>query len=487
MRDYYLSHPSFVADLKKVKPLFLDEAINGIPGSKFIKQINMKSSAGFPHSGIKKDLFYRKIDSPHQYEAPPFIVERVNDMETRAKKLVRPGVIFTATFKDEPLNAEKTTLTEEINIALSSKDPEVVRECLRSTKYGKLRIFQAVNVETTILIRKYYLALVSAIQKNGLLTGIAVGINCYSKEWANMLEHLSPPGWGENFICGDFSNYDQRMGKEWLVAAWGVLNDLLLQSDYFNELSHEEQVEFVNLLHAFTDDITSPTTIFFGDILRLSGSNASGHPLTVIINGIANLMYMSYAFECVYPDRDFFENVRVMTYGDDNILNVHPSCPLFTQPSATLALAQINISYTAADKGVVTSDYCKPSFLKRTWRKIIYEKDTERHEIVVCPIEYATIQKMLAMETKKHEEDLNNRIIQVLGSALFEFMQYGRCPYEQMLNLCNEFVCEHKLELHFRVQYPHGWPSYDEYMRSWIEGGSYAPSSGEEDEGMLQC
>lgn len=487
VRDYYLSHPSFVADLKKVKPLFLDEAINGISGSKFIKQINMKSSAGFPHSGVKKDLFYRKIDRPHQYEAPPFIVDRVNDMEARAKKLVRPGVIFTATFKDEPLNAEKTTLTEEINIALSSKDPEVVRECLRSTKYGKLRIFQAVNVETTILIRKYYLALVSAIQKNGLLTGIAVGINCYSKEWASMLEHLSPPGWGENFICGDFSNYDQRMGKEWLVAAWGVLNDLLLQSDYFSELSHDEQIEFMNLLHAFTDDITSPTTIFFGDILRLSGSNASGHPLTVIINGIANLMYMSYAFECVYPDRDFFTNVRIMTYGDDNILNVHPSCSLFTQPSATLALAQINISYTAADKGVTTSDYCKPTFLKRTWRKIIYERDTEKHEIVVCPIEYATIQKMLAMETKKHEEDLNNRIIQVLGSALFEFMQYGRCPYEQMLNLCNEFICEHKLELHFRVQYPHGWPSYDEYMRSWIEGGSYAPSSGEEDEDTLEC
>ena len=187
------------------------------------------------------------------------------------------------------------------------------------------------------------------------------------------------------------------------------------------------------MLDALASDIANPTTLFFGDILRLHGTNASGHPLTVIINGIANLMYMIYAFESVYPDEDFFEKVRIMTYGDDNILNIHESCSRFTQPAATRALAQINVIYTASDKGCVATDYVdKPSFLKRSWRYTTYELDGQVHEVVTCPIEFATIQKMLSMETKKSPDDLNNRIVQVLGSMLFEFIQYGRCPFEQV-------------------------------------------------------
>lgn len=482
---YYMSNPEFVDRLREIRPLTEDETVNGIDGAKFVKSMNMRSSAGFPHKGTKKELFTLRSRDPHKYDIPESIRERIAALENRARSGIRPGVIFTATYKDEPVSCEKTDLPEELERELENR--ETCRAAIRKSKYGKIRVFQAVNVETTFVVRKYYLALVSLIQEFGLHTGIAVGTNCFSKEWAKLMEHLVPDGWGTHFICGDFSSYDQRMGQEWLLAAWSVLRELLKQTDYYKELDPQEKREYEIMLDALASDIANPTTLFFGDILRLHGTNASGHPLTVIINGIANLMYMIYAFESVYPDEDFFEKVRVMTYGDDNILNVHESCPQFTQPAATKALAQINVMYTASDKGCVATDYVdKPSFLKRSWRYTTYEIDGQVHTIVTCPIEFATIQKMLSMETKKSPDDLNNRIVQVLGSMLFEFIQYGRCPFEQAVNLCEQFCKEHNLEMHKQAVFPSGWPSYDEYMRAWVTGGIYTPFDPDPTE-VLEC
>lgn len=482
---HYMSNPEFVDRLRKIRPLTEDETVNGIDGAKFIKSMNMRSSAGFPHKGTKKELFTLRSRDPHKYDIPESIRERIAALENRARCGIRPGVIFTATYKDEPVSCEKTDLPEQLERELENR--ETCRAAIRKSKYGKIRVFQAVNVETTFVVRKYYLALVSLIQEFGLHTGIAVGTNCFSKEWAKLMEHLVPDGWGKHFICGDFSSYDQRMGQEWLLAAWSVLRELLKQTDYYDELDPQEKREFETMLDALANDIANPTTLFFGDILRLHGTNASGHPLTVIINGIANLMYMIYAFESVYPDEDFFEKVRVMTYGDDNILNIHESCLQFTQPTATKALAQINVMYTASDKGSVATDYVdNPSFLKRSWRYTTYELDGQVNTIVTCPIEFATIQKMLSMETKKSPDDLNNRIVQVLGSMLFEFIQYGRCPFEQAVNLCEQFCKEHNLEMHKQAVFPNGWPSYDEYMKAWVTGGIYTPFDPDPTE-VLEC
>ena len=94
------------------------------------------------------------------------------------------------------------------------------------------------------------------------------------------MEHLVPDGWGTHFICGDFSSYDQRMGQEWLLAAWSVLRELLKQTDYYKELDPQEKREYETMLDALASDIANPTTLFFGDILRLHGTNASGLKLS---------------------------------------------------------------------------------------------------------------------------------------------------------------------------------------------------------------
>jgi hypothetical protein len=339
-------------------------------------------------------------------------------------------------------------------------------ESVFATSYGKIRMFQGCNVEMTYLVRKYFLALVSCLQEFRYVTSVAVGLNCFSKEWGELHSFLNVFGNG-NFICGDFSNYDQRMGREWLFAAWGVLIDFLVRTDYYCSLTENDKGEYRALLSAIADDISNPLVNMFGDFYRLNGSNASGHPLTVIINCIANVLYMKFAFEQVYPEKDFFACVRMMAYGDDNILGVSSECSDFTQPAVSMALAQINVVYTSAAKSAVSSDYDPhPTFLKRYWLQRKYGEDN----VVVCPIDFASVQKMLSTEIRKDVAYNRIRYIQVLVSAAFEFIQYGRSNYEQLVAFADEFVLSNDLTPEMRAVLPNGWPDYDAYMQHWIAG-----------------
>ena len=108
-------------------------------------------------------------------------------------------------------------------------------------------------------------------------------------------------------------------------------------------LDPEERNAFVKTLDTIGVELSNPLSWFWGDLVHLHGGNASGHPLTVIINGVVNYMYMCYAFNQLYPQFSFDEMVRFMSYGDDNILTVHPSCPNFNQIEITRVLAEIGV------------------------------------------------------------------------------------------------------------------------------------------------
>jgi len=276
-----------------------------------------------------------------------------------------------------------------------------------------------------------------------------------------------------NFICGDFSNYDQRIGATWMRAAWQVLVDLLKETIYFKNLSEQDKEAHVNLWDSIIAGVSNPVTWFFGDLLMLDGSNPSGHPLTVIINGIVNYMYMAYAFSQLCPDKSFDDCVRMMTYGDDNMLTVCPSCPEFNQVAITQTLADIGVLYTDADKGLVASHYCsKLTFLKRTWVACKYTCDGVSHVVYKCPLEFSSISKMLSVEFKRDIAVSSNRAISVLMTSMFEHIQYGEEHYRNHVKVCEEFLDEFQLRAFFNAMCPRGWPDYDEYMQTRCEGGN---------------
>ena len=86
-----------------------------------------------------------------------------------------------------------------------------------------------------------------------------------------------------------------------------------MHTDYFYKLDAEARDAFVRMLDVLSVEMSNPLSWFWGDLVHLQGGNASGHPLTVIINGIVNYMYMLYAFTQIYPDKNFNDMVRFMT------------------------------------------------------------------------------------------------------------------------------------------------------------------------------
>lgn len=458
--DHLMSLEAFRHRLGGVAPLTDHETVNGIFGSRFVNSMNMKSSAGFPHRGIKRDVLDHNDDGTYAMTAA--MMDTVCSMERRAREGRVPGITFTATYKDEVVSATKLKPPD-----IDFSDQEAVRRCLEETKYGKIRVFQASNVESTFLIRKYFLGLVSALQEFGLHSGIAVGTNCFSPEWRDLYYHLCPEGWGRNFVCGDFSSFDQRMGSEWLLAAWDILIKLLTRTRWFQGLAAADQLETLRMLDAIAFDVANPLIRFFGDVFRLTGCNASGHPLTVIINCIANILYMSYAFGVIYPEEDFFSCVRFSTYGDDNVLNVSDRCLNYNQVTITEVLSGINVVYTNADKTNTTAAFVsEPSFLKRTW--------CFRDGVCFCPIDHETIQKMLACEPKRNELSSLGRMVQVLGSAAIEFIQYGPQTHQNFIAIAHEFIAEHGAKAEFSCLMPKGFHQYETYVLEWENGRSIA-------------
>ena len=460
--DRLLSSPQFVERLRHARPLELDEAVNGIPGARFIKSLNMQSSAGYPYNKPKRDICCM---SGSRYLLPQFVIERFNIMISRLRQGKIAGIIFTASVKDEPVSAKK--ICSSIQDKKPGEIPKEELDAAITAGFGKIRVFQAISLEGCLIIRTFYLMLVSLLQEFRFLSCIAVGLNCFSFEWDELYAHMTPDwGDGHNFVCGDFSNYDQRISTEFLKNAWWILRELWMHTDYFYRLDAEARNSFVRLLDVLAVEMSNPLSWFWGDLVHLQGGNASGHPLIVIINGIVNYMYMLYAFTQIYPDKDFDEMVRFMTYGDDNVLTVHPSCPEFNQVEITRVLAEVGIVYTSSDKKVVSDPYEKELvFLKRTWKKCSYEIDGEKYDYYACPLDWSSFSKTLSVE-KKMGADNDVRMISVLLSLSLEMMQYGPTTHNSFLSEAQRFLNEHRLNGTYQECVKGGWMTMETYLRN---------------------
>ena len=200
--------------------------------------------------------------------------------------------------------------------------------------------------------------------------------------------------------------------------------------------------------------------------MHLHGGNASGHPLTVIINGIVNYMYMCYAFRQLYPQFNFDEKVRFMSYGDDNILTVHPSCPDFNQIEITRVLAEIGVIYTSSDKKIVSTPFeTELTFLKRTWKKTECVLDGELYTYHSCPLDWSSFSKTLSVE-KKGGADGDVRMVAVLMSMSLEMMQYGPATHNSFISVANDFLEKHRLRSTFNESVRSGWMDLTTYLRN---------------------
>lgn len=351
-----------------VFPLSFDDAVNGVPGKKGFDPINPKTSMGFPincpkyrcfvESELGEEIGYKGVkcvkkvqnsDGTMAFEYDIQFDPEKADVKAEVENLLewfvngeRANVVFRANLKDEAVTYKKVA-------------------------EDKIRVFSGAPVALVVVSRMLTLPLLNVMTMFPEEFESAVGVDATGRDWeeiANIMRKFGDKKCGD----GDFSAYDQTLRPAFTMGAFEVLRFILEKCGFDEEL--------LKAFDGLANECSYPVYEIDGLLVLVFGSNPSGHGLTVILNGFCNSLLMRYAYYAMhnvknYGDVPLFHHmIQLMTYGDDNMFNVHDDEELFSMKTIGVELARIGIKYTDASKKISEVPF-KPfnelSFLKRSF------------------------------------------------------------------------------------------------------------------------
>jgi len=410
------------------------EAVNGIPGVKFIDSINRSSSMGHPWNSTKKAYLVPEVndDYPDGVDFPPEIWSRVRHMEDIYAEGGRNFPIFTEHLKDEPVSFAKISAE-------------------------KTRAFSGAPIDMALLVRKYYLSFVRMLQMNKFVFEAAPGVNPTSPDWTAIYSYLVQHG-EDRMIAGDYSKYDKKMISDLILEAFWIIIELHKKAGWDDRTT--------DIMWGLATDTAFPLINFNGDLIEFFGTNPSGHPLTVVINSLVNSLYMRWMYKRLNPAKEcssFKENVSLMTYGDDNIMGVSKETPWFNHTTIQKELAAFNIVYTMADKESETVPYihiddCE--FLKRKWR---YDTALGHH---ACPLNILSILKSLTVWTPSGSICAEEQFVNIVVSANMELFFHGFETFTKHHEFLKQLVSDKDHEIYLPSCGLLGWDDFVDKFKS---------------------
>jgi hypothetical protein len=426
---------------KELAVLTEREAINGIPGVTFVDKLNRNTSMGFPWNKTKKafeledpsDLYPEGITYTDE------ILVRSREIRDKYQSGQRANPIFKGHLKDEARPLEK---------------------CRR----GETRVFTGGPGDWSIVVRMYLLSFVRLVQMEKYIFMSAPGTVTQSVEWDDLYRFFTCRGFTK-WVFGDYSKFDKRMAPEFIISAFEVIIAVHRAAGW----SDRDLI----VLRGIGEDIAYNHVDFHGALIQFYGTNPSGHPLTVIINCMVGILYVMYAYHECNPRKsvdDFWDNVRLMTYGDDNGMSISDDVPWFNHISIAEVLGSIGVTYTTPTKEAIIEPYMKESeisFLKRTWR---FDTDLNRY---VAPLDEESILKSLTVWIPSSEVSPEKQMIDIISSAVREYFWYGRGMFEIRRRYFINLVAGTPMELCVQKS---TFPTYDE-LRAAYEAKDYLKSS----------
>lgn len=408
-----------------------DTAINGADGVAFVDKMNRNTSMGAPYNKGKRHFLVPLSPESDRMTFVPEIMDRVDDIIDGYMHGERYMPVFTGTLKDEALPFKK----------IVSK---------------KTRVFTAAPADWSLVVRKYLLSVIRLIQTNKFIFETAVGTNAASTQWQDIREYLVQHGC-DNMIAGDYGRFDKTMPPSIILAAYDILRLICKAAGYSeNELL---------VIQGIAEDTAFPLVDFNGDLVEFYGSNPSGHPLTVIINSLANSLYMRYCYAELSPNKTcdkFKKDVALMTYGDDNAMGVSRSASFFNHTAIQKVLSDVGITYTMADKEAVSIPFIHIddiSFLKRLWR---WDNDVKAY---LAPLEEDSIIKSLTMNTESKTLCDEAHAIATLESAHSEYFFHGRQMFDTKIKMIQRLVTKCNLEVYVR---DNSFPTWEQLRQRFI-------------------
>ena len=404
-------------------------AMNGAPGVKFIDKINRNTSMGNPYKKSKKHFLEPVEGRDEVVDAQMYnedVQKRIDEMLGLYLEGRRVMPVYCGHEKDEAMKEKKVKAMQN-------------------------RIFTGAPGDAAHLTRKYLLTLVRVMQRNKFVFECGPGTNPLSTEWQDIRDHICKFG-EDRLIAGDYGKFDKTMPPALILAAFDILRWMCERAGY--------SPQDLMVVQGIAEDTAFPLVDFNGDLVEFYGSNPSGHPLTVIINGLANSLYMRYCYHELNPEHEahtFRNVVGLITYGDDNAMGVHESAPWFNHTAIQELLASVGVRYTMADKEAKSVPYIhidEVSFLKRTWR---WDEDVGAF---LAPLEETSISKSLTRIVASRTITPEAQAVEVLKSAHMEYFNYGWDIFHEKDRMIREIMDECDLWPHTAVD---RFPSWQEY------------------------
>lgn len=453
---------------ESVHPLTDAEAIAGSAQANFTPGINRSTGMGYPYYGAKDQHVVIERDAKGEVKSVHLrdeVLESVRSMIAAYSAMERANPVFTATPKDERLSTSKIV-------------PVLDAEGERIADAHNLRIFLCGSYPFVHLQRQQYLSVIRLICEYPEVFGMAVGTNVASARWGKMKDWLTWNGIAnDHILAGDYSKFDKRMTSVWIELSFEVLLTIMRESGNYHDGD-------MRIAEGIAHDTAVPLIDWFGDWFFVTNGHPSGHALTTIINGIANQLYLRYAFYMLWARYKlknpklcncYRQYVRTYVYGDDNISGVVGSArDFFTMPAICEELKKIGVILTTEDKTEVVEDFTsidRAAFLKRSWRT-----DGER---VVAPLARKSLEAMVTIGVVNHK-DINTQMYQILRSFCDEFFHYGEEEFKLMrakvISLCldEEYWCREGyplVGLALRRQIEDrgelAFPTYDQMVERW--------------------
>jgi flagellar biosynthesis GTPase FlhF len=244
----------------------------------------------------------------------------------------------------------------------------------------KTRVISGTPLDYTIAVRMYFGAFLAAMFDTYVANGMAPGLNHY-KEWADLVHNLQEVS-GRNqdgdfdlkVFDGDFSRFDASE-QPWVHSA--ILAYVNKWYRHNNPRWRQEDETARNVL--WLDLVHSRHICGVGSSLKYvvqwHKSLPSGHPLTTMVNSMYSLITLTGCYvRCTGDLLHMWDNVRIVTFGDDSIVSVSDSvCDDFNQVNvAPIMMEVFGLTYTPGNKGGVFVPYTNiedVTFLKRSFRK----------------------------------------------------------------------------------------------------------------------
>lgn len=413
------------ADIKRLTPLTMDQAINGVENNPFIGPINLSTSGGEGFPGKKRDYF--TVDDKGRRYPTREVVSSVVDILKCYSEGESASRIYVGQLKDEPRSAEKV-------------------------KSGKTRVFFMSPLDLLIAHRMFLSPFYSLLVSHKHIFGTLLGTDMWKHGDAVRTKLLKFKNWFE----GDYSNYDQGMPYGVGAAAASIVAKVCKALGY-NESA-------MKIVETMAGDNLFPLVSILKDLSSVVALQPSGKYATAEDNSLRGLVMVLY-FWYTHPKLstyDFWSETVVFIYGDDILMSVSDVCGKYLNQVtyAQYCESVLGLGFTSSTKKGVSEMFTPIVDCSILKRKFIYKADVDNY---VAALNLASIRRSLMWYLRSGSVTVAEQFTGTLRSAARElFHHLNREEYCEFRDLFTQL---------FNDKFP-GYlcdiPTYDELIAAYM-------------------